>query len=243
MPPITPTPTYPTPILRLKLHDLSSKGSTLFLTSIPLTSLLQDAVTSVLTNLYPTSTHWQPVRSITLILESFGGVAFTTGKRIDDDHKEIHFSTDYIEQVDGARVAHEITGVVVHEMVHCWQHNGKGTCPGGLIEGIADWVRLKAGYAPPHWTREAGGEWDAGYQTTGYFLEWLEREHGKEAVVKINESLRLEEYDEEVFWKRLFGKHVRGLWADYKKWLERYHGDDGGDEAAKPIPTHAARPL
>lgn len=36
-------------------------------------------------------------------------------------------------------------GVCVHEMVHCWQWNAKGTCPGGLIEGIADYVRLRSG--------------------------------------------------------------------------------------------------
>lgn len=44
---------------------------------------------------------------------------------------------------------------MVHEMVHCWQRNAHGTAPGGLIEGIADWVRLKAGLVPPHWKREA----------------------------------------------------------------------------------------
>jgi hypothetical protein len=26
---------------------------------------------------------------------------------------------------------------LVHEVVHCYQYNGKGACPGGLIEGIA----------------------------------------------------------------------------------------------------------
>jgi hypothetical protein len=28
-------------------------------------------------------------------------------------------------------------GVLVHEIVHCYQYDAKGTCPGGLIEGIA----------------------------------------------------------------------------------------------------------
>ena len=45
------------------------------------------------------------------------------------------------------------------------------TCPGGLIEGIADWVRLRAGLGAKHWKQEADGKWDAGYQHTGYFLE------------------------------------------------------------------------
>lgn len=64
------------------------------------------------------------------------GVAYTKGSDLDDDHKEIHFSTRHILN-SKARAADEIRGVVTHEMVHCFQYNAKGTCPGGLIEGIA----------------------------------------------------------------------------------------------------------
>jgi hypothetical protein len=64
------------------------------------------------------------------------GVAYTQGSQLDDDHKEIHFSTDYIESA-ASRAQDEIFGVLVHEMVHCFQYNANGTCPGGLIEGIA----------------------------------------------------------------------------------------------------------
>lgn len=61
------------------------------------------------------------------------GVAYTTGTH---NEKEIHFSLDYILQ-SKARAHDEIMGVLVHEVVHCFQHNARGTCPGGLIEGIA----------------------------------------------------------------------------------------------------------
>jgi len=53
-------------------------------------------------------------------------------------------------------------------MVHVEQFNGLGSAPGGLIEGIADWVRNENHLDPPHW-KEGPGEdenWDAGYQTT-----------------------------------------------------------------------------
>ncbi|KAF8672392.1 hypothetical protein HU200_049598 [Digitaria exilis] len=33
-----------------------------------------------------------------------------------------------------------------HETTHVWQWNEQGQANGGLIEGIADYVRLKAGY-------------------------------------------------------------------------------------------------
>ena len=76
------------------------------------------------------------VRSVTIVLENMGGVAYTKGNELDDDHKEIHISTSYIEHCHN-RAREELLGVLVHEMVHCFQFNGKGTCPGGLIEGIA----------------------------------------------------------------------------------------------------------
>lgn len=88
------------------------------------------------------------------------GVAYTTGSRLDSDHKvrsrfynllkvgsqegnnipphkEIHFSTDYIAGISPERIESEIKGVLQHELVHCFQCDGKGTCPGGLVEGMA----------------------------------------------------------------------------------------------------------
>lgn len=105
----------------------------------------------------------------------------------------------------------------MHEMVHCWQWNALGTAPSGLIEGIADFVRLKAGLSPPHWKRECGGDWDAGYQHTGYFLEWMEEKCGEGTVRKINDGLRDKEYDEHDFWTGMFGSEVEEMWDEYSK--------------------------
>lgn len=149
-----------------------------------------------------------------------GGVAYTTGSDLDDDHKEIHFSLDYINGIPSARQKEEIQGVLVHEMVHCWQWNAMGTAPGGLIEGIADFVRLKAGLSPPHWKKEGGGQWDAGYQHTGYFLEWIESTCGGGSVRKLNYALKDGKYEEEEFWERLFGKKVNLLWKEYEESLD-----------------------
>ena len=151
-----------------------------------------------------------------------GGVAYTTGTEIDDDHKEIHFSLEYINGIPSRTPSgetHEIQGVLVHEMVHCWQWTGQGSAPVGLTEGIADYVRLKAGLSPPHWKKEAGGQWDAGYQHTGYFLEWLEEKMGQGSVRKINDALRDEKY-EDALWEKLSGKTVIALWNEYKEELQ-----------------------
>ena len=149
-----------------------------------------------------------------------GGVAYTTGSDLDGDHKEIHFSLDYINHIPSARQKDEIQGVLVHEMVHCWQWNAVGTAPSGLIEGIADFVRLKAGLSPPHWKKEGGGQWDAGYQHTGYFLEWIENTCGKDSVRRINHALKDKKYEEDQFWEQLFGKKISLLWKEYEGSLD-----------------------
>lgn len=166
---------------------------------------------------------------MTLFLRSIDGVAYTTGSDLDDDHKEIHFSLDYIRGIaPQERQRDEIKGVLVHEMVHCWQGNGSGKAPSGLIEGIADFVRLKAGLSPPHWKKESGGDWDAGYQRTGYFLDWMEGRFGEGSVRRINGSLCDGEYVEKEFWRGLFGEEVGELWDEYQRSFEKQEKECGG---------------
>jgi len=138
------------------------------------------------------------------------GVAYTTG---DHHNKEIFFSLDYIK-ASAHRARDEIMGVLVHEVVHCYQYNAKGTCPGGLIEGVADYVRLHAGLAPPHWRRHGGDQWDAGYDTTGYFLDWLERRYHGDIVKQLNAAMNDLEYDEVIF-ETATGLPVEKLWRLY----------------------------
>jgi hypothetical protein len=90
-----------------------------------------------------TNTNWPTqaysVETIQLVLRPMNGVAYSTGSRT---AKEIHFSCQHIVN-NADRCADEIRGVLVHEVVHCFQYNGEGVCPGGLIEGIAGaYIRL-----------------------------------------------------------------------------------------------------
>ncbi|KKY29869.1 putative pbsp domain-containing protein [Diaporthe ampelina] len=180
-----------------------------------------------------------PTRSVTLILEDMPGVAYTKGSDLDGDHKEIHFSLGYIEGVRRAPAAgpttggrgdvagaYEIEGVLVHELVHCFQYNGRGGCPGGLVEGVADWVRLEARLGAPHWRRGAVPDrWDQGYERTAYFLDWLEGKFGRGTVRRMNEALRVREYKQSEFWTGLFGHDVDVLWKEYLRTLKK----DGHD--------------
>jgi hypothetical protein len=162
------------------------------------------------------------------------GVAYTTGLPLDSDHKEIHLSLTYMTRfLSTPRFTSELTGVLTHEMVHAYQYDAHGTCPGGLIEGIADYVRLKADLAPPHWKRnERMDKWDEGYQRTAYFLEWLEGEYGVGTVARINARLREGEYEREKFWTGIFGvgRDVEWLFKRFRESLkeEDVGGEEGG---------------
>lgn len=222
--PSPPQPNHPHPLLRLKIQDLSNAHARTFLSVVNAADILDDAVHTVLDLLYPGSKYgevWPGTRSVTLILSAFAGVAYTRGRDLDHDHKEIHLSTRYIGSVKPELLKREITGVIVHEMVHCWQWNGCDAAPGGLIEGIADWVRLRADLSPPHWKRTSGDRWDAGYQITAWFLDWLEDEHGPGLVPRLNHMLKDVEYDEKEYWFDRCGMHksVQQLWKEYKRWL------------------------
>lgn len=115
--------------------------------------------------------------------------------------------------------------------------------PGGLIEGIADFVRLKAGLGADHWTKpksaaDRASSWDAGYQHTAFFLAWLEDVHfGRGAIGLVNDRLLRVGYLERRngaedgesqrtpgppgFWKGLFGAEVEELWEEYGRYLDK----------------------
>lgn len=260
------TSPIPQPKLRLHVEDLRHPASSAFLTLIPdLASTLDKALANIIKYLYTSPAKSEnphrpaftpsipPTRSVTVFLRDYSGVAYTTGTELDDAHKEIHVSLPYIQHCTSGPSAkddplHELVGVLTHELVHCYQHtappssheNGNGEIPrppGGLIEGVADFVRLKAGLEPPHWKRplsaaERPPKWDVGYQHTAYFLEWLEDvRYGRGAVGMLNDRLlrvgyvgegEKKDVDKQSigFWEGLFGVGIGELWEEYGQYLD-----------------------
>ncbi|KAK4889681.1 hypothetical protein LTR27_011573 [Elasticomyces elasticus] len=231
---------FKTPKIRLHLDDISHDGSSVFLSNIKGNEDLEQQVQNVLNLLYDHDTPQPGTRSVTFVLRAYQGLAYTTGIELDEDHKEIHINLDYIAKLKG-EPRHEILGVICHELVHCFQWAAEGTCNGGLIEGVADYVRLNAGLAAKHWRQEANGKWDGGYQHTGYFLQYLEQRFGAGTIKRLNQGLREGQYDE----KKLFGgccsgKEVEQLWKDYGEELARRQGSEeqpSKTEEGKTIPT------
>lgn len=235
---------YPTPKIRLHLDDISHDGSSVFLSNIKGNEDLEQQVQNVLNLLYTPNSIRPGTRSVTFVLREYAGLAYTTGIDLDDDHKEIHINLAYIAKLKG-EPRHEILGVVCHELVHCFQWNAEGTCNGGLIEGIADYVRLNAGLAAKHWVQEADGKWDGGYQHTGYFLEYLEQRFGKGTIRKLNDSLREGKYDEKkVFGGCCGGSEVGELWKEYGEDLrKRKEAEKGGRSGDEPTATEEGRTI
>jgi hypothetical protein len=79
---------------------------------------------------------------------------------------------------------------------------------------LLDYVRLNAGLSPPHWKRSGGKKWDAGYETTGYFLQWIEEQYGSGTIRKLN-MLMKEGYDEMKVFGETTNWDVNDLWIMY----------------------------
>ncbi|KAI9128434.1 hypothetical protein K1719_001427 [Acacia pycnantha] len=146
------------------------------------------------------------VQQVSLFVDDMDGVAYTS-------NNEIHLSARYVGSYSGD-VKKEVTGVLYHEMIHVWQWNGNDQANGGLIEGIADYVRLKAGYAPSHWVKPGqGNKWDQGYDVTAHFLDYCNSLRNG-FVAELNKEMRTA-YSDDHF-KQILGKPVDQLWRDYK---------------------------
>ncbi|KAI5576983.1 hypothetical protein POPTR_009G094600v4 [Populus trichocarpa] len=146
------------------------------------------------------------IQTVNLFIDVMDGVAYSV-------NDEIHVSDSYIASYSGD-VRTEITGVLYHEMTHIWQWNGNGQAPGGLIEGIADFVRLKANYAPSHWVQPGQGDrWDQGYDVTAKFLDYC-NDLRNGFVAELNKKM-MTGYSAQYF-VDLLGKTVDQLWTDYK---------------------------
>jgi hypothetical protein len=89
----------------------------------------------------------------------------------------------------------------------------------GVYHQFADFVRLHEGLSPPHWTRTGADRWDAGYDKTAYFLDWIENRYGEGTIRELNGWMKDREYHRRVF-KELTGRPVHKLWSIYCKSLE-----------------------
>jgi hypothetical protein len=148
---------------------------------------------------------------LTLRVYDFDGIAFADDTNGDGVNDRISMSSRYIEGLPPSEVLAALRGVLSHEAAHIYQHGGGGV-PGGVIEGVADYVRYTAGYDSLS-RRFPGGNWDDGYTTTGFFLSWLDGRYPN-FVYRFN--LRIGEPWSTQFFIDLTGTDVNTLWSQYQ---------------------------
>jgi hypothetical protein len=151
---------------------------------------------------------------IRLRIYDFDGVANAGGG-------VISFSSRHIANYDDPDDARfEYIGVLIHETTHLYQFDDGG---GGLVEGMADFVRIRAGHHRLN-RRTPGGAWTDAYTTSGFFFSWLAGPGGlqpdgrvpadPEIGWAINQQMK-DTWSEQVFEDRL-GMTVDQLWTQYQ---------------------------
>jgi hypothetical protein len=210
-----------TPGFDLEMLDMDPARQALFLDAVggDPEALVQDIGRKVCRILYreaeevPDSTH------LTLRIEyAVGDVAWKAGDGADIT---VMISTDHLQNLanQGADMATEVIGILFHEMAHMYQHDDDdgGGVDGGLIEGIADFVRIEAGYTPTGAEPSGDGNWNDGYTHTGFFLLWIEEQH-TDFLYALNLSMSSE--DGKTWTLQSFvditGKTVEQLWDEYR---------------------------
>ncbi|KAH6813418.1 hypothetical protein C2S51_022436 [Perilla frutescens var. frutescens] len=107
------------------------------------------------------------------------------------------------------------TSLLFHEITHVFQWHGNFGAPGGLSEGIADYVMVKSGfYIRRRFTNPgAGKRWNEGYGVTERFLEYCDSLL-KNFTAQLNKKMRYKYSD--AYFVELLGKPVDQLWREYK---------------------------
>ncbi len=141
--------------------------------------------------LYRDTSELLPVTHLELIIRDEDGVAWKAGS---GNRITVMISTRHLRSVADAEgrqaVAREIRGILYHEMAHMYQYddrdNPRPRQPGEggyarlseVIEGVADFVRYRAGYMPRGRTPQKGGTWDdQAYNKPAFFLLWADTQY------------------------------------------------------------------
>ncbi|WP_282014738.1 basic secretory protein-like protein [Marinifilum flexuosum] len=144
-------------------------------------------------------------------------------------HIKIDFSSSYLVQkknqgLSDEELIREIEGVLIHEITHGYQYEPQGaggyesgTDFYGFIEGLADYVRYVVGFTPVS-KRKAGGNWNDGYNTSAFFIDWL---HSKDPkfIYKFNATAKnINPWSWEEAIKTVLGADasVSALWNEYQ---------------------------
>ncbi len=170
------------------------------------------------------------IQQINYELKDYAGVSAKSGH---PPYVSVVFSTQHIEKSMNEslfKLSYENRGVLYHELTHAYQFEPKGIGSystnrefWACIEGLADAVRAEAGFFDIEKLRKPGGNWLDGYQTTGFFLQWLTTKD-PDALKRFHLSVRdLPKWSFDLALKQVFGPDsgIEPLWNEYQDYLNK----------------------
>jgi len=162
------------------------------------------------------SSEVKALTQLTVVIEDYDGVSETFS---DGTGATIHLSSRHLQDVANAHgsVFDELQNIFYYHATNMYQYDdGDGVATAWLVQGVANYVRHEAGYLHDS-ERRAGGTYDAGGTTTGFFLVWLDARY-PDFVYELNQSMT--PYDPYVWSTQAFvditGQKVDQLWAAYQ---------------------------
>jgi hypothetical protein len=202
-----------TPTLEFENRDTTAQGQ-LFTDAVPDPSdIVWPAAHATCRLLYRSASEVRVVSKLSLVVEDYAGIAGTAGNTI-------HLSTRYLktEADRGIDLRQEITGILHFATALAYENQNSRTdlgAPGWLIVGVADFVRLEAGYHDLS-ERTKGGNYDSSSQATAFFLDYL---LGKSPSIVVDLNSRFAAtapaWNDDVF-VTLLGSDLDSLWAEYQ---------------------------
>ncbi|RYZ50525.1 MAG: hypothetical protein EOP07_22815, partial [Proteobacteria bacterium] len=168
----------------------------------------------VCAQLYGDQKDFTPIRFLRVIADPKMGGAYVTGHKYG---KLMAIGSEFIGSTlkndKNGKIVY--SGLVVHELTHVYQKSPTSSdgSDNGLIEGMADTVRMYEGLGDPNWpTRDKSGPWNKGYERTGMFLIYVDQKvPGFKR--KLNQALG-GVWTKDTF-KSLSGKSPEEWWALY----------------------------
>eukprot|EP01018_Ginkgo_biloba_P009769 Gb_07768 [translate_table: standard] len=156
------------------------------------------------------------VKKVILCIDDYSSVNAVSERNV-----IIHVSHKYIGEFFGD-VEREIRGLVYREMGRVWLWDGGAGAPRGLVEGMAEYVRLSAGLssASDLWDNTLDNNiedrWDAGGMITALYLQFCESLQ-RGFVADLNAKMKMG-WNDGLF-EVLLGETPAQVWDTYKSSL------------------------
>ena len=215
------------PKVVVKLEDTESAGAKRLIKLLPnIEQAINEVTRDLVPMLYNNFTEVPEFEQVTFRLKWMDTLAYRAG---DYSNMEIAFSSKYITErladKPDEQVTYELLGVLWHELTHGYQlfpQSATGTPEEthAFIEGVADLIRINAGY---HKTREPqpSDTWLGGYTNTGFFLSWLSKRYESFEHQFNATATELPDWTFAAAIEYVTGEKVEKLWQEYQAELSK----------------------